>query len=464
LEYPNKESGLATTPELEQGNMLELKAARNGHLMEPIEAAWLLWGKRRFLLRLTVVGLALATLIAFLLPKWYTATTKLMPPNYSTNSALALALPALSGGSGSGGSTGSSITGLASKLLGMNSSGDLYIGVLRSRTIEDHIIQRFGLRNLYHARYPSDARKKLAGLTYINSDANTGIITLSVEDKDPKRAAAMAQAYITELNKVLATVNTSSAHRERVFLEQRLATVKAQMEKASKEFSQFASKNAAIDIPAQAKAMVTAAAELQGQLIAAQAQLRGLEQIYTDKNSRIRQMKALIGELQHQINKFGGKDVNPSNGTTLGKNELYPSVRQLPLLGVKYLDLYRENKIDEAVFELLTKEYEIAKLEEARDLPTAEVLDPAIVPQKKSSPHRLYIMLSGMCFTFVLGVGWILGKSTWECVDPQQPWKILGQEVYGTCKNHPAAVRVSRGVDRAVSIFRRNHNSNGTGA
>lgn len=466
MEYRKDEKGLATTPEIEQANTLELKATMNGHLLEPVEAAWLLWGRRRFLIWFTVAGLALATLVAFLLPKWYTATTRLMPPNYASNSAsaLALAIPELSGGSGGSGATGSSITDLAGQLLGLNNSGDVYVGVLQSRTVEDHIIDKFGLMKLYGARYPVDARKKLAELTAITSDPNTGIITVAVEDKNPKRAAAMAQMYVAQLNKVLARVNTSSAHRERVFLQQRLTTVKAQMEAASKAFSLFSSKNAAIDIPAQAKAMVTAAAELQGQLIAAQAELHSLEQIYTNKNANVQQVKALVAELQSQINKFGGKDVNPTTGSTLGKNELYPSVRQLPLLGVRYLDLYRQNKIDEEVYELLTKEYEIARIEEARDLPTAQVLDPAMVPEKKSSPHRLIIMLVGMCFTFVLGAGWIMGKAAWARVDPQQPWKMLGQEVYGTYKNHPAVVRVGRGVGRATGLFHRNHHSNGQGA
>jgi len=459
VEYQKDEQGLAITPTIEPSNPLELTAATDGHLIEPIEAAWLLWAKRRFLVWFTVVGLVLSTAVAFLLPKWYTATTRLMPPDYSSNSSLALALPALSGGSGTGGGTGSSITGLASRLLGMNTSGDLYIGVLRSRSVEDGVIKTFDLMKVYHARYAFAARKTLADLTSIKSDPDTGIITLAVTDKDPKRAAAMAQEYINGLNRVLARVNTSSAHRESVFLQQRLAAVKTQMEAAAKAFSEFSSKNAAIDIPAQAKAMVAAAADLQGQLIAAQAQLRGLQQIYTNKNTRVRALNAQVAELQDQINKFGGKDVNPATGSTLSKNELYPSVRQLPLLGVKYLDLYRENQIDEAVYELLTKEYEIAKLEEARDLPTAEVLDPADVPQKKSSPHRLYIMLAGMFLSFILATSWMLGRAFWERVDPRQPWKVLGMEVYGTCKNLPVAVRASR----TAGLFRRNHNSNGAG-
>ena len=125
---------------------------------------------------------------------------------------------------------------------------------------------------------------------------------------------------------------------------------------------------------------------------------------------------------------------------------------------MRYLDLYRQNQIDEAVYELLTKEYEIAKVEEARDLPTAEILDPAAVPEKKSSPHRSYIMLGGMLFTFLLGVGWIVGRAMWDRTDPQYPWKILGREVYDTTRNHPLLLCFSH----VTNLFRRNHSSDGT--
>jgi len=103
-------------------------------------------------------------------------------------------------------------------------------------------------------------------------------------------------------------------------------------------------------------------------------------------------------------------------------------------LGVRYLELLRRNKIDEAVYELLTKEYELAILEEARDVPTAQVLDSAVVPQKKTSPHRTYIVLGGMCFSFACGVAWILGCAYWERTEPQLAWKVFAQEVFLTSK------------------------------
>jgi uncharacterized protein involved in exopolysaccharide biosynthesis len=361
-----------------------------------------------------------------------------MPPDYSSTSQLAMSLPSLSGGddegggsnAGSGGLGVGSVMGFASKLLGLSTSGSLIAGVLQSRTVEDAVIAQFDLAKLYAVKYPEDARTDLEGDTDIKEDEKTGIIAVSFEDKDPTRAAGVAQAYVENLNRVLAAVNASSAHRERLFIDQRLAEVKKDLDASTKDFSEFSSANSAIDIPEQAKAMVGAAADLEAKLIAAQSMLGGLRQIYTENNVNVKQMEATVAELQRQIDQFGGKDVIPSGGSTLPKNELYPSVRQLPLLGVRYLDLYRRNKINEAVFEFLTKQGEIARVQEARDVPSVQVLDPAAVPQKKTSPHRTEIVLIGVFATFFLGAIWLVAGAYWERLDPQEPWKILIQEIF----------------------------------
>jgi len=409
-------------------------------VMQSIDMAWLLWAKRRFIARFTAAGVVVFVLIAFLIPKRYTATAHLMPPSFNNMSELMMSLPGLSSDSGEGGGGGgaasktSGLMGLASQLLGLNSSGQLFVGVLQSRTVEDDVINRFGLMKRYSARYVEDARKQLESVTEIKVDDRTGILSISVEDKDPKLAAAMADAYVENLSKVLSTVNISSAHRERIFIEKRRAEIKKDLDDSAKEFSEFSSQNAAIDLPEQAKAMVQAGADLQAQLIGAQSMLIGLRQIYTDNNPRVRQMVAQVAELERQVNKVGGKGVTPANGSLLSSDELYPSVRQLPLLGVRYLDLYRRTKIDEAVYELLTKQYEIATLEEARDVPSAQVLDPPVVPQKKTSPPRTWIVLGGMCFSFFAGVVGIIGEAYWKRTDPRLPWKLFANEVFLTCK------------------------------
>ena len=213
----------------------------------------------------------------------------------------------------------------------------------------------------------------------------------------------MAQAYVEELNRTLAEVSTSSARRERIFLEGRLQAVSQDLEAAEKEFSQFASKNTAIDIKEQGKAMVDAAATLQGQLIAARSELEGLRQLYADSNVRVRSAQARVAELEDQLKKVGGKDESTSLEKATQGDSLYPSIRKLPLLGVTYADLYRKTKVQEAVFETLTQEYELAKVQEAKEIPTVKVLDPPNVPEKKSFPPRTLITLLGAALAFSCG-------------------------------------------------------------
>jgi uncharacterized protein involved in exopolysaccharide biosynthesis len=316
----------------------------------------------------------------------------------------------------------------------MNNSGDLFIGVIQSRTVEDRVIDRLGLMNVYWDRYLEDARKDLESNTTITVGPRTGIISVAVTDKKPDRAAEIAKAYVTALNQVLAEVNTSSAHRERVFLEERLQEVKQRSDANAKEFALFASENSAVDIPSQAKAMVAAGAELQSQMIVTESELKGLQQIYTPNNARVRAAQARMDELKRQADKFGGKNVDPTKDGSLAHTELYPSVRQLPLLGVKYLELYRRTKVDDAVFELLTKEYEIAKLQEAREIPTVQVLDVATVPEKKASPHRLLIMLVGALLGFVFACAYLVSRVLWKQTDDHDPRKVLAKDVFSTAE------------------------------
>jgi uncharacterized protein involved in exopolysaccharide biosynthesis len=385
---------------------------------------------RGIVLRGTLGTLLAFTLIAFLIPKKYTATTRLMPPDYGSNLQMTLALPALSDAAGSGtAGAGSSIMGLASQLLGLNTSGDLFAGVLQSQSVEDRIIQKFNLMNVYSVRHIEVARDALEDRTEITIK-KSGIINIAVEDKSRERATEIAKMYVAELDRALAIVNTSSAHRERVFIEGRIREVKQELDATVKEFAAFSSQNAAIDVPEQAKAMVGAAAELQAQLIAAESEVTGLQQIYTENNVRVKALKAHAAELQRQLNKFGGKDVNLDRDTSLARTELYPSIRQLPLLGVKYLDLYRRTKINEGVYEFLTKEFEVAKVQEAREIPTVQVLDTALLPDKKSSPHRLLIMLAGLFLGFIGSSGVVIGKTAWEDTNQDDPRKVLATEIY----------------------------------
>ena len=386
----------------------------------------LLWRERRTAARATLAGLVLGTLLAFLLPKQYQSTVQLMPPDTQSSSSAMLAALSAKAGSGLG--------AMAGDLLGGNSTGALFLGILRSRTLEDRLVQRFDLKKVYGEKLEEDARTRLSNNTGISEDHKSGIISLSVVDHDPARAAAIAQAYGEELERLVSELSTSAAHRERVFLEDRLKVVKHELDEASGEFSRFASQNTAINIPEQGKAMVEAAALLQGQLIAAESELKGLEEIYTANNVRVRSVEARVSELRHQLEKLDGDSDPASTGASQNERSAYPTIRELPLLGVTYADLLRRTKIQEAVYETLTQQYELAKVQEAKETPSVRVLDAASLPERKVFPPRLLIMFWGALLGLAASALWVVCGTRWRQMDSGNPGKILAHEVFQSVK------------------------------
>src|SRR5260370_1139180 len=353
----------------------------------------LLREESRFLFKLVACAVVFTAALAFLIPNRYEARTSLMPPDGDSSSGLASLLTLMT--------KGSELGMLAGDFLGLKTSGPLFIGILRSRTVEDRIINKFDLRHVYRVRKMQDARKVLEANTKISEDRKSWIITMSVSDQSPQRAADVTRAYVQELNQLVADLNTSAAHRERLFLEERLRSVKRDLDSADKDFSEFASKNTAIDIKEQGRAMVEAAAMLQGQIIASQSELEGLRQIYSDENVRVRAVKARVAELQKKLAEIGGGGLGADASTDDTPEALFPSIRKLPLLGVTYFDLYRRTKIQETVFEFLTQRYELVKVQEAKETPSVKVLDVAALPEKKPFPPRLLITFLGTYFPFL---------------------------------------------------------------
>lgn len=388
----------------------------------------LLWECKRFIGNIVLVSTVAFAATAFLIPSRYESTVRLMPPDNQSSPLMMLA--AISGK----GSGASNLGGLATDLLDIKTSGSLFVGIMQSRSVQDALVNKFDLRRVYWVRMWRDARKKLSKNTSFTEDRKSGIISVTVTDRSPQRAAAMAEEYVTELASVVNQLSTSSAHKERVFLEGRLQQVKQDLEDAEKEFSAFASKNAALDIKEQGKAMVNAAATLQGELIATQSELAGLKQIYSDDNARVRSVQARVDELRRQLGNLGGKEGSETRNSDDGS--VYPSIRRLPILGVTYADLYRRTAIQEAVFETLTREYELAKVQEAREIPGVKVLDPAEVPERKSFPPRVLLVGLGILFGFAAGITAVLLRDHWQANGSQDPLKALIAEAYSATKSH----------------------------
>ena len=288
---------------------------------------------------------------------------------------------------------------------------------------------------MYHKRYRLDAAKRLTHLTKITEDTKSGEITIVVTDRSRERARDLAQAYLDELNNLLARVNTSSAHNEREFIEKRLKTVQGELQRAQIELSDFSSKNTTIDIKEQTRATVDVGARLEGQLIAGESELDSLRQIYGNQNVRVRAAEARNAILQRELQRTNGTSDQSLDAKDIDASHPYPALRQLPQLGVQWANLYRNVRIHETVFDLLSEEYETARIEEVKAIPTVSVIDTPGLPEKKSGPHRV---LSVLIWTFLSIVGtalYLLARRFWLAMDDRDPRHLLVTRVGTTIRN-----------------------------
>ena len=414
----------------------------------------LAWQHRRFLARFSAFIAAIVLVVGFLTPNSYRSTTLLMPPDNHGSASLA-AMASMAASMGTGGGAGL----LAGNMLGLQSTGDLFAAILHSRTAEKALVANFNLTAVYG--YPSlhwriseeEACKQLEYNTEVDVDRKSGIITIAVIDGDRDRVAQLAAGYVDELNRLIASLSTSSARREREFLEQRLAQVKRDLDDATNRLSDFSSKNAAFDPKEQGQAMIEATANLEGQLIGAESELQGLQAIYSENNVRVRSLRARIVELQKQLQNVSGANTpvlpsSSSNDTPLP----LPSMRQIPVLGAKYSDLFRQAKIQETVYEVLTQQYEMAKVEEAKEIPTVRVLDVANVPEKKWGPHRVINALLGGFAGFLFGCIFLIADEEWRKWDLHNPNKVFLSEVFISVRKMRLFVWIQNLVMRKSSI------------
>jgi capsule polysaccharide export protein KpsE/RkpR len=393
-----------------------------------VENAFLFWEFRYTFARVVGIVFVLSIVVALSLPKEYTSGARIMPPEQGGNSAALLAT--LVGKSSAGG-----LAGLAGSLLGAKNTGALFVALLHSGTVSGHLIDRFDLQRVYHKRYREDTAKRLSHLTKITEDPKSGVITIGVTDEKRERARDLAQGYLDELNNLVAKVNTSSAHREREFIEQRLNTVQAELERAQLELSAFSSKNTTIDIKEQTRATVEAGAKLEGQLIAGESELDSLRQIYGNQNVRVRAAEARNAILQRELQRANGQDSTDPDGKDIDASHPYPALRQLPQLGVRWANLYRSVRIHETVFDLLSQEYETARIEEVKSIPTVSVIDVPWLPERKSGPHRTLIVLISLLLSVTGTAVFLLVRRSWLEMDHEDMRRMLVARIGASLRN-----------------------------
>jgi capsule polysaccharide export protein KpsE/RkpR len=380
------------------------------------------------------IALIVSLVIAFVIPKRYESVARIMPPDTSGSGTEIFAALA---GRALGGAT---LGGLAASLLGTHKTGALFMDLLQSSTVTGHLIDRFQLQAVYHKRYRIDTAKRLLRHTTIAEDKKSGVITVKVTDTDPRRARDLARAYLEELNVLVNRTSTSSAHQERVFIERRLDSVRVDLERAQQALSDFSSTHATIDIKEQTRATVDAGAKLQAELIVTQGELDSLRQIYGNENVRVRAADARLANLKRELAKLGGTSAelpaegNDSSATSPANLESlsYPPLRQLPRLAVPYANLYRTVKVQENVFELLTQQYEISRIQEAKDIPVVNVIDAPGIPEKKSFPPRAVVSLVLTFIALVFTATFLILAHHWQSVGADDPRRVLATEILQT--------------------------------
>lgn len=341
--------------------------------------------RKKSILVSTVLAFIISTAVSFTLPKTYSATAKILPPQ-PDQSFMSMMMGQVGG-----------VAGLAGDLLGKGSSADVYVSILKTDAVSDVIIDRFNLMQVYEQKYRLDTYQKLAANVEIAAGKKDGIISIKVEDRDPTRAAQMANAYVAELGRKSVGLSTSSAAANREFLEGRLAQAKAELAKAEDALKAFQARSGMVAVTEQTEAAVEGIAQLKGQLVAQEAQLAMLRRQFTDEAAEVKRATAVISDLRRQLSGLEG-----------GGTGAIPGVGAVPELGQQYLRLMREFKIQETLVELLTKQYEVVKLNEAKEVDGVQLIQQARVPDKKSSPKRSVIILAATCAAFLAAVAYAL--------------------------------------------------------
>jgi tyrosine-protein kinase Etk/Wzc len=286
-----------------------------------------------------------------------------------------------------GGGAGAGLSGLSLLAgFGLRNPADLYVGILESRTIADALVNRFHLKEVYGDKYYQKARKHLARRTRIKTGKDT-LIHVEVSDRDPKRAAQLANAYVEELSLRNATVALTDASQRRLFFEGQVAKEKGLLASAEIDLRNTQQVTGLVVPTGQAEALIRSAAQLHAEILSREAQLAGMRTFVSDDNPRYQMVNREIGALRSELATLErGEHVDGTPNLPVGR---------LPQAGLEYLRRYREVKYHESLYEALAKEYEAARLDEAKAAPMVQVVDSAVLPERRSWPPRTLIILMG---------------------------------------------------------------------
>lgn len=367
---------------------------------------WRVLMKRKRLLIL-IVGMAVVSsiIVSLYLPKIYASTTTLLPPQDSTNGS-ALVASRLPGG----------LSGMAGGFLGMKSPSDLWVGILKSQTVRDAIVKQFSLKEVYKVDSELEAGRVLGDALKIKKSKEE-IISISVEDRDPGRTAEMANAFVQELDKFNKKIVMTSGGRMRSFVEKRLNEVKKALTRAEEAVKSFQEEKGAVKLDAQSSAIIGAIGEVKGQLMAKEVELQTLLSFATSQNPQVELLRTEVKELKRGLRELeeGKREGERTSGS------IFIPTTQFPDLTLQYARLFREEKIQQKLFGLLSEQYEMARIQEAKDTPTVQILDVAKIPELRVRPKRTLIVLLSTFTAIFFGIFLVFFLEYIEKASAQHP-------------------------------------------
>lgn len=368
----------------ELASALEAKRARNHSFLDLLIV---LADRKRTILWITAAFLVASIVISFLLPQRYTASATLMPPqqNTSLSSILMTQLGALG-----------NMASLAGGSLGLKNPNDMFVAMLRSRTVEEAMVKRFKLQQEYHSGRMSDAEKAFEGHSKVDGNGKDGMIHIFVDDRDPNRAAELANGYIDEFRHLSEHLAFTEAQQRRAFFEKQLEQAKNNLADAEEALKKTQTETGLIQLDSQSRALIASAETLRGQIAAKEVELSALQTYATDQNAQVIQTEQELASLRAQLSKLGGSESTPEN--------LIVPKGKVPEAGLEYVRKLRDVKYYETIFELLARQFEIAKLDEAKEGSVIQVVDEAAAPDRRSFPKRGLIVAGATILGFMIGV------------------------------------------------------------
>ena len=344
--------------------------------------------QKRMILWVTAVFAIVAIFISFILPKRYTATLTLMPPEQNSSMGTALVSQLRNLGV---------MAALAGGGLGLKNPNDMFVAMFKSRTVEEAMIQHFGLMQEYHKRYLSDARKTFERRATVDGRGKDGLIHISVEDSDPGRAAELANGYVDQFRILSQHLAITEASQRRLFFERELEQAKDNLAKAEEALKQTEQTTGMIHLDSQTRALIGSAASLRARITAREVQIRGMQTYATGENAGLVQAQRELEGMRAQLAKMGGSEENTSGDLLVPKG-------RVPAAGLAYVRNLRDVQYNETIFEILARQFEIAKLDEAKQGALIQVVDPAGIPDKRSFPKRGLIVAGATIAGFIIGL------------------------------------------------------------